>query len=285
MNRRNGVKEDIETRLNAYYGSTRVDGDKARAWIDKGISMAKTKNRRWLYHGLIMAGTCMVFVVSVNLFPGFNHVFANVPIIGTLAKVVTMTTYTDSNDHASLLVEVPSIKESRAVQANSDIEDYVQSLIDQYQLDTQTNMGNYDLIAHYSVVTDNGQYLSIRFDTNVVMAGATRTVRTFTIDKASGKVVTLADVLDHDDALLDIIGENIKSQMIARMAEDPNQTYWVDSDVLEWNFTGLQGDESFYFDEQDQLVIEFDELEVAPGYMGVVSFTIPLEVSGQLIHG
>ena len=285
MNRRNEVNEDMETRLNAFYGSTRVDGDKARAWIDKGIHMAKNKNRRWLKHGLTMITTVVVFVVCVNVFPGFNHVFANVPIIGTLADVITITTYTDETDHISLLVEAPSINERKMVQANQDIDEYVQGLIDQYQLDTEGSVGNYDLISHYSVVTDNGQYLSIRFDTNIVMAGATQTVRTFTIDKATGSVVSLFDVLDHDQNRLNQISENIKSQMIQRMADDPTQQYWVDSDVSEWNFDGLDGDESFYFDEDKQLVIEFDELDVAPGYMGVVSFTIPLEVSGELIHG
>ena len=46
--------------------------------------------------------------------------------------------------------------------------------------------------------------------------------------------------------------------------------------------TGITGEESYYFNENGELVISFDEYEVAPGYMGAVTFTIPLNVTGKL---
>ena len=50
----------------------------------------------------------------------------------------------------------------------------------------------------------------------------------------------------------------------------------------ETDFKGLTGSESFYFDESGQLVIAFNEYDVAPGYMGAVDFTIPKTVTGKL---
>ena len=50
----------------------------------------------------------------------------------------------------------------------------------------------------------------------------------------------------------------------------------------EWDFNGLDGSESFYFDSEGRLVICFDEYQVAPGYMGAVEFTIPKEITGEL---
>ena len=41
----------------------------------------------------------------------------------------------------------------------------------------------------------------------------------------------------------------------------------------------INGQES---DSEGQLVITFDEYTVAPGYMGAVEFTIPLDVTGKL---
>lgn len=45
-------------------------------------------------------------------------------------------------------------------------------------------------------------------------------------------------------------------------------------------FNLITGDESFYFNENGEIVIVFDEYEVAPGYMGAVEFTIPKDVTG-----
>lgn len=50
------------------------------------------------------------------------------------------------------------------------------------------------------------------------------------------------------------------------------------------DFAGLTGEESYSFSDSGELVIYFDEYDVAPGYMGAVSFTIPLEVTGQLFQ-
>ena len=285
MNRNDEIMDNMEQRLDAYYGATRVDGNKARAWIDKGIMKAKHRHTIGYTMGISLVGLCFVFMVCINVFPGFYHVMANVPIIGTFADVIVVNDIQQSTGVTTFSVEQPLINESAPVPANQDIDTYVKALIDQYHLDTNGNSGHYELLSHYSVVCDNNQYLSIRFDTSIVMAGATQTVRTFTIDKATGEVVSLFHVLNHDQTRLDLISDNIKTQMKTRMENDPNQQYWLDSEVEAWNFDGLDGDESFYFNEDDQLVIEFNELDVAPGYMGVVSFTIPLEVTGQLIHG
>ena len=68
------------------------------------------------------------------------------------------------------------------------------------------------------------------------------------------------------------------------MAADDKVSYFLHSDVEEWNFKELTGDESFYFAQDGSLVICFDEYEVAPGYMGAVEFTIPREITGDLSH-
>ena len=77
------------------------------------------------------------------------------------------------------------------------------------------------------------------------------------------------------------ISDNIKEQMKAQMAADSSVTYFIESDMPEWDFKELNGDESFYFNEKGELVITFDETEVAPAYMGAVEFTIPQSVTGN----
>ena len=55
-------------------------------------------------------------------------------------------------------------------------------------------------------------------------------------------------------------------------------------DMPELNWQGIKEDQNFYFDAGGNLVIVFDEYEVAPGYMGSVEFEIPDEVTRDLVQ-
>ncbi len=68
--------------------------------------------------------------------------------------------------------------------------------------------------------------------------------------------------------------------MAGEMAGDGSIVYFYNSDTPDTDFKGLTGEESFYFNDKGELVIAFNEYDVAPGYMGAVDFTIPSSVSG-----
>ena len=78
------------------------------------------------------------------------------------------------------------------------------------------------------------------------------------------------------------ISENIISQMREKMAEDEMNMYWLDDEIEELNFKAIKEDQSFYLDENGNVVISFNEGDVAPMYMGVVEFTIPNEVISDI---
>ena len=60
------------------------------------------------------------------------------------------------------------------------------------------------------------------------------------------------------------------------MQKDDSIVYWLnDTEIPDSNFQSIKDDQNFYFNKDGQLVISFDEYEVAPGYMGAVEFTIP----------
>lgn len=134
----------------------------------------------------------------------------------------------------------------------------------------------------YQVVTDNEKYLSLRINTTVIMASGTEYVKIFTIDKATGQVVTLKDLFRNKADYVKALSDNIKEQMREQMAADDSNMYFLESgeDAAD-DFDQITGDESFYFNENGELVIVFDEYTVAPGYMGVVEFTIPKSVTGD----
>lgn len=265
----------------------------ARERMLAGIAQAKRENRRRSAVRLLgrtaaagaAAAACMVLLVNVS--PSVANAMERIPVIGAIARVVTLDTYKDQTNHFEADIQIPKVEGQEGTetpQVNISIEEYAQSLIRMYEQDLAASQGegNYSLTSSYEVVTDNDRYLSLRINTTLVMASGTEFVKIFTVDKSTGQVITLAELLGNDPARLTAVSESIKSQMAAQMAADESVMYFYQSDTPEMDFKGLSGDESFYLDSQGQLVITFDEYEVAPGYMGAVEFTIPKEVTGKL---
>ena len=265
----------------------------ARERMLAGIAQAKRENRRRSAVRLLgrtaaagaAAAACMVLLVNVS--PSVANAMERIPVIGAIARVVTLDTYKDQTNHFEADIQIPKVEGQEGTetpQVNISIEEYAQSLIRMYEQDLAASQGegNYSLTSSYEVVTDNDRYLSLRINTTLVMASGTEFVKIFTVDKSTGQVITLAELLGNDPARLTAVSESIKSQMAAQMAADESVMYFYQSDTPEMDFKGLSGDESFYLDSQGQLVITFDEYEVAPGYMGAVEFTIPEEVTGKL---
>ena len=207
----------------------------------------------------------------------------NVPILGPISKIVTFRTYEDQTNHFEAKVDVPEI-ESAPAEVNQSIEEYANALIAQYESDLRSSQGegNYSLTSSYQVVTDTPNYLCLRIDTTLIMASGTEYTKVFTIDKRTGKMISLSDLFRNKPEILTAISDNIKEQMQAQMAADSSVTYFYNSDMPEWDFKELRGDESFYFNEKGELVITFDETDVAPAYMGAVEFAIPQSVTGTL---
>lgn len=59
------------------------------------------------------------------------------------------------------------------------------------ELKESEGQGNYALDSSYDVVFQNEKYVSIRINTTVIMASGTQYVKVFTVNKATGEVVSL----------------------------------------------------------------------------------------------
>ena len=264
----------------------------ARARIMQGINQAKKEQKRGNYMkimkstGATAAAAMVMITVMANLNPTTASAMEKLPVIGSIAKVVTFRTFEDQKENFEANIQVPQVTLDGNTEnkVNKSIEEYADELIAQYEKELAADQGegHYSLDSSYKVVTDNDKYLCLRIDTTEIMASGAQFVKIFTVDKATGNVISLKDLFANRPDALDKISENIKEQMRSQMAEDENKQYFLDSDMPETDFKGLTGDESFYFDESGQLVIAFNEYDVAPGYMGAVDFTIPKTVTGKL---
>lgn len=72
------------------------------------------------------------------------------------------------------------------------------------------------------------------------MASSTDEVRYYHIDVPTGEIKTLAGIFPDDFDYVTVISEELKAQMQERMAEDPQEVYWLDNTkVEEWRFDRL----------------------------------------------
>ena len=234
---------------------------------------------------LTTAAAVSIITIMANASPVTANAMEDIPVISAIAKVVTFRTFEDSNNNYEAKIEIPKVSMGQKdnTKVNRSIEDYANQFIGEYEkqiTDSLTGDGHYSVTSGYEVVTDNTKYLSLRINTTVIMASGAEYVKIFTIDKTSGEVVSLNHLFQGDDMMLSKIGDNIKMQMEKQMEEDDSKIYFNKSDETIEGFQGLKGEENYYFNEKGEIVIVFDEYEVAPGYMGVVEFTIPKSVTG-----
>lgn len=257
----------------------------ARDRIEAGIMRARLEKKRsdrmknMKRTGVTAAALVLTFGIAVNASPVVAQAMDGIPVIGSIARVVTIRNYNESTDNGMMAdISVPQIDGN--VAANAEMDAYAKELIARYEKEVVAQLGQeegqYALESSYEVVSDNDKYVSIRINTVETMASGAEFVKIFTVDKATGQTVSLKDYLNSPEKL-EAVSQNIKDQMAAQMAEDEGKVYFTEGEV--GGFTGLTGDENFYLNEAGELVIVFGEYEVAPGYMGTVSFTIPADVT------
>ena len=166
---------------------------------------------------------------------------------------------------------------------NQDMEATVEELIRQFE-DTLSEEGYHGLHVTQEVVTDNALYYTVKLSVLETEASGYEHNQFYTIAKQTGNVVTLEDLFAEGSDYISAISENIKTQMKEQMAADEGVIYFLDNDDMpEFNFQGITEQTNFYFNERGELVIAFDEYEVAPGSMGAPEFVIPQEVTAALL--
>ena len=204
-------------------------------------------------------------------------------MVGAVQEADTGATSGEGMEEATVAVQSDLADESTAKQSgmqavNQDMEATVNDLIKQFE-DALSEEGYHGLYVTQEVVTDNAQYYTVKLSALEIEASGYEHNKFYTLDKVTGEVVTLADLFAKDSDYISVISENIKSQMRQQMASDEDVTYFLDDDNMpEFNFQEITDETNFYFNEKGELVIAFDEYEVAPGSMGAPEFVIPQEI-------
>ena len=133
-------------------------------------------------------------------------------------------------------------------------------------------------------MTNTDKWFTLKLDVAEVAGSGVQYQYYYHIDKTTGEIATLKDLFKEGADYVTPISENIKKQMRERMAADENLFYWLEENTeIGTFFEKIKDEQNFYLNEEGQLVICFDEYEVAPGYMGLVEFTIEDDVVSDIL--
>lgn len=269
--------------------------------LEQTISRAKREKRKmekihfWRNTAMGAAAVFAGVFVAVNVNADLAYAMEKIPIIGSVIKVITLDHYKEEGKHYSADIKTPKLESGEVTPGIDKVNEAVKkdrdALIEQCKEMLQIDLENeregievegetnhYSVDADYKVVTDNDDYFVLEFQITQISASAQQMNKYYTIDRKTGEMLELKDLFKENSDYVTAISENIKQQMKQQMETDENIFYWLDDpEVPEWNFREIKENQNFYINEKGNLVIAFDEYEVAPGYMGAVAFEIPKE--------
>lgn len=244
--------------------------------------------------GIVAAAAMLSLVVLTNSSSSMAYAMEKIPVVGSIAKVVTFRTYNDKTENHEANINVPKIEtegenqllNNATEELNKSVEKYTDMLIELYNEDIKENgkENYYGMDTSYEVVTNNDKMFTLRIDTVVSQGDSVNFSKLYHIDKNTGKVFELKDLFKENADYVTVISDNIKKQMMVQMSADESESYFYsEDDFQEENFNKIEPDQNFYFNNKGELVIVFDECEVAAAYLGIVEFTIPSEVTNNIM--
>ena len=243
-----------------------------------------------IFPRIAAVAACFIFI-TLFLLPNVSIAYAQtleqIPVIGDIVRVVTIRNYFYADDKHEMNIEVPQIEgeDSEAVDyINKDVGELTTALVNQFYKDLEItgNNGYGSIHVDYEATTNTDRWFTLKLSVRETAASSNTYFEFYHIDKKQGKIVELGDLFNTDQ-FSDILVAEIKMQMKEQMANDENISYWINNSGIGEEFATVSADHNFYWNENGDLVIIFDEYEVGPGSMGTPEFVIDRDVIKDIL--
>lgn len=250
-------------------------------------NMAKIRRRRsFAGMGAAVAAAAVLFTAGVNTSQVFAKEVGKIPVIGSLARIVTFRSYETKTEEMEISVEIPSVEmiaedlkgleaeineeihdfcKEYADQAVQRAEEYKQAFLDTGGTQEEWEEHNIAIKVWYEVKSHTDQYLSLMIMGTESWTSAYSETRYITLDLQQGTWITLADLLGEDYA--QIARESILGQIQLREKES-GMKFWTE----DWE--GVTSDTGFYVNQTGNPVVVLEKYEIAPGAAGEQEFEI-----------
>lgn len=258
----------------------------------KMLNKKENSKKKVTKYAAVAAMFVGAFIILPNTSASIAYAMEKIPVLGALVEVVTFRDYEYESDRHRADIEVPEIKVDESVEdseaqenlehttdeINAEIQKITDEILAEFETHLKEEQGYQDVIVKSEVLATTQDYFTLKL---ICYQGAGSGVEWdyyYTIDLNTGERLALKDVFVEGADYITPISENIKKQMQEQMDADEMVYYWLNDEIVELNFKSITEETSFYINENNNVVIGFDEGEVAPMYMGTVEFEIPADV-------
>lgn len=275
--------------------------------IDRA-KMEKRQKKKLMTALKSAAAVAAAFIILPNTSASVAYAMGQMPVIGKLVEVVTFREYhyEDERHSAEVKVQAPVVSDIQTVsgedqneesmpqasvetlkktteEISAEIEEITEKIIAEFKEGLKEEEGYQSLVVDSEVISTTDSYFTLKLICYQGAGSGAEWNYFYTIDLASGERMALKDLFLEGTDYITPISENIKQQMKEQMAADENVKYWLDDEeVPEWNFKEITDETSFYINADNDVVIAFNEGDVAPMYMGCVEFVIDKTVLSDI---
>lgn len=254
----------------------------------------KVVYRKALTIAASIAFALLVFMPNVSV--AYAQAMSEIPVLGAIVHVFTIRNYLHEGEKQELVANIPNVniengtntEDANDIYLEYDLNDAVDAftskIIDQFYADLALMESEEYCKAvniDYEVVTNNFDWFTLRINVTETEASGYTYAKFYHISRTTGEIVTFADMIDSSN--YPSLEEYIISDMKAQMEADKDIEYFFDNPEIGEDIVYVTDDQNFYFDENNNLVMVYNEYTVAPGFMGMPEITIPVEVYEPLM--
>lgn len=267
-------KKDLDN-LTKEYNNIETPKNLEKMMISMLKDKDKDKDKKYTKFGFAVASLVLLLIVGLNTSATFANTVKEIPLLGGVAKLLTFRVYDEKIKDSEIKIDNAIIDDNKNTVANALNEKYNEQskkLYEDFIKKTNYNGDRTSLMSTYTIKADNGTTISIENALLEIQGSSSEKLTYDTVDLNDNVYITL-ESLFKDDSYVTIISENIKEQINKKITENEEQYYTDDE-----GFKQIATNQTFYINNNHELVIVFDEYQIAPGYIGSPEFVIPTDI-------
>jgi len=229
---------------------------------------------------------CIVFVGAVNVNTAFAANLLSIPVIGDIVNLVTINKMELYDKYREINIEIPSIDglETNAVQEeiNNILKEraivvYDNAIENSEEIKENSEKSGFltsipeTVFQTYRLLRNDSNMLSFKVVTTQIKASGYETAYFYNVDLINSKLLSINDLFNEDYDYINVINNEIIKQMKEKIEKE-------DAGFFLEEFKTIDDHTNFYINENNKLVIVFNEYDIAAGYMGMPEFIIDTSI-------
>lgn len=231
-----------------------------------------------------LIGTAVVFTVfvgAVNMSPVFAKSIQDIPVLGSLAKVLSVNTYGSTDADKSISVNQPVVNPElvdinkeieKAIdgykkRADEDIAEYKNAYIATGGTEEEFQDKDIQVVVNHEIKSQNDQYLSFYITMYQSWNASTAEYKYYNLDAKTGEELKLSDFLGEN--YIAVVNKSVNDQIQSQ--NDSDSMYFEKG---KGGFETINENTDFYINEKGNPVVVFAKYEIAAGAAGRLEFEI-----------